>query len=180
MNILVMTMALGPGFALYVVPHGWYDAIYSFLCQRTNNDNLVNENEKSDEDNSQKFDEISPNSLNSIEMNPFDLILGDDSSLQLLSSSQLETSLDRELGIDVELNNDDVFRIDSPVIGDRSPTHSETSNSRASSNGIHFVSSHFSRNSSTDEFEEEFELLSESEIQEDNKMPKRLPKESSV
>lgn len=158
-----MTMALGPGIVLYVFPEGLYELLRNFFIPNQNTD------ETDAKDCSEKSDDIPERELLSesalhqylvktefkdFELNPFDYT--DDSSLQLLSDTQLDMTLDKELGIDAQLSDDDI-RLDS--------LSSRSSRSSASSNGaIRFVSSHFSRNSSSENIEEGFEMISDSEV----------------
>lgn len=169
-----MTIALGPGIALYVIPEGFYEIIRSFLKQNQKNDET--DSEKVDENtrdsmgaqlNEQALHELSLNScqFNSFELNPFENDIKNDSSLQLLSDSQLETSLDKELGIEVQLSNDE----DMKICSSNSSNSSNSGRSESSSGGIHFVSTHFSRNSSTDNIEDDYELISDTEIQDSAK-----------
>jgi hypothetical protein len=156
-----MTIALGPGIALYVIPEGFYEIIRSLLNQNPKNDETDSEKvEENTRDsmmsqlNEQALDELSLNScqFNSFELNPFENTKND-SSLQLLS----DTILEKELGIDVQLSNDEDIKI-------CSSNSSNSSRSDSSSAGIRFVSTHFSRNSSSDNIEDDYELISDTEI----------------
>lgn len=159
------TFALGPGIALYVIPHSWLDYLHSVLnpkvnkkqrqicpkkdlfeddpllpdiCEETAKELLLLE----------EHNETAPLSFSEFEPT------NDESSLQLLLPSQLETTLDDELG----MNNEDGQK--------KSPSRSERSSQCSScSNGMHFVPSHFSRNSSENDFDGEYELISDSELQ---------------
>ena len=159
-----MTMALGPGIVLYVFPDGLYQLLRNFFISNQNND----ETDRSDDKNEIK-DDISERELLSESalhqyliktesFRDFDLtsLSNEDSSLQLLSETQLDITLDKELGIEAQLSDDDL-KLDS--LSNRS---SNSSGSR--SGAIRFVSTHFSRHSSSDNIEDEFELISDSEV----------------
>lgn len=172
-----MTFALGPGIVLYVIPEGLYDIIRSLLNQKPNNDETDNNGEKANKEdsdeslipklNDQSLQELSLNysQINSFELNPFEDNLNNDSSLQLLSDSQLDSTLDKELGLEVQLSNEE----DIKIVSSNSSNSGKSDSSHSNSGGIHFVSTHFSRNSSSESFEEDYELISETEIQDSTK-----------
>ena len=153
-----MTIALGPGVVLYVFPDGLYDFLRNIFISNQNNDETDGNEGKKEDDIPERYTSgsalhqylLRSDSFKEFELNPFD---NSDSSLQLLSDTQLDITLDKELGIDAQLSDDDL-KLDS--LSSRS--------SGSSGGGIRFVSSHFSRNSSSENFEEEFELISESEL----------------
>ena len=168
-------MALGPGIVLYVFPDGLYELLRNFFIPNQNTDE-TDANDKSEEtDDIPESQLLSESALHhylvktefkDFELNPFDY--NDDSSLQLLSETQLDLTLDEELGIKAQLSDDDI-RLDS--------LSTRSSRSSGSSNGaIRFVSSHFSRNSSSDNIEEEFEMISESEVRDTKGSQSKLKK----
>lgn len=172
---LMMTLSLGPGIVLYVIPEGFYQMIGSILNSKTDqNDKKDDENLKEDlgesfdpQLNEQDLHELSLNSsqFNAFELNPFESDLRNDSSLQLLSESQLYSTLDNELGIKVTLNNDEEIKI----FSSNSSNSGKSDSSHSNSSGIHFVSTHFSRNSSSENIEDDYELISDTEIEDSAK-----------
>ena len=153
-------MALGPGIVLYVFPDGLYELLRNFFLSNQNNDETDRR-----EGNNEVKDDITERELLSESalhqyliktdsFKDFDLTsLSNDSSLQLLSDTQLDITLDKELGIESQLSDDDL-KLDSL----------STRSSNSSGGAIRFVATHFSRHNSSDNIEDEFELISDSEL----------------
>jgi len=156
-----MTMALGPGIVLYVFPDGLYELLRNFFISNQNNDETDRNEDKNElKDDISERELLSESALHQYlikteSFKDFDLtsMSNDDSSLQLLSETQLDITLDKELGIEAQLSDDDL-KLDS--LSNRS--------SNSSGGAIRFVSTHFSRHSSSDNIEDEFELISDSEL----------------
>ena len=123
-----MTLALGPGLGLYVIPSSWFENLKIFFrCSKDN------DNHKSSSSSFCQEDDFS------LEEN-----ISEQSSLQVLSVSQMDQTLDFELGL--------------REVGQTSEE------SDKSSNGIQFMPSHFNGNA-TDTCDEldDYEIVSDTE-----------------
>lgn len=133
-----MSIALGPGLCLYVIPPSWFQALRSFLGH------------------SQKEDIHMPSSSYSFNDDEFSLEenLSDQSSLQVLSTSQMDQTLDFELGL-------------------RETGHTMDESDK-SSNGMHFMPSYFNGNGTdTGDELDDYEIVSEMEAEKINSENRR-------
>ncbi|XP_054168510.1 reticulophagy regulator 3-like [Oppia nitens] len=160
---ITMILALGPGVVLYVLPEGLYDVLRNYFIPNQNDDEIdckESPDKKLSDDISEK-QRLSESALHNFLLttdfgvDPEDQ--SETSSLQLLSETQLDITLDKELGLDVQFNDDDI-KLDTRSLS------SHSSRSSKSSGGLRFFASHFSRNSSSDNIEDDYELISDSEI----------------
>lgn len=164
---LVMTLALGPGVGLYVLPHGWYSGIRDLVRK-----NQVSQDVNYDDDDS----DCLPNYALATRLNAEVMREVTGSSSQL-NDRELAGAFDRELGI-ASSRNDDIdlpLKTSSGKPKDKSP-HSSRASSEDSTGVMNFIPSYFasSKNPSIESNPEEstddasvvddFEILTDTEI----------------